>query len=424
MAKATKWTDEKLKALKLAPGKAEQRVLVAPNLYMFLRQRAAGTLGKQWQYRAQVGGSRRWLSLGSFPEVGLARAHAELLQHQSTQEAAKKGEADHPVLVARQKRKAVQAQPTVDEVFKAWIEDKQLGSSKIGGKPVRERTLDILRENFDADIKRHIGDSKMAKLGREAIQQCIDGPRKRGAPGAAAQVYRTLRGLVNFGIKRGFVPGADPMSGIDNPRPYKPASEVAAANDQGIATLLSTLRTSQISTSTSSAIECALLTGARPSEVRLATWAEVNFEHQRWTIPAERSKTGKPLAVHLSAEMLRVLQQAKENGAGSAFLFPGNKVDKATGEAQPLEKMAVGRALTRLHERHAADGFPKLTAHDLRRTFRTMLSRIGTAPHIAELCLGHTERETMRRVYDGHDYSSETKQAWDAAGAHIATLQK
>lgn len=424
MAKATKWTDEKLKALKLPTGKAEQRVLVAPNLYMFLRQRAAGTLGKQWQYRAQVGGTRRWLSLGSFPEVGLARANGELLQHQATQEAAKKGEADHPALVARQKRKAVQAQPTVDDAFGAWMSDKQLGSSRIGGKPVRQRTLDILRENYDSDVKRHIGESKVAKLTREAIQQCIDGPRKRGAPGAAAQVYRTLRGLVTFSIKRGFIPGADPMSGIDNPRPYKPASVVVAADDSGMATLFRVLRTTQIGASTRNAIACALLTGARPSEVRLATWAEVNFERHQWTIPAIRSKTGKPHTVHLSGEMVRLLQEAKETGAGSDLIFPGSKVDQATGQVQPLEKMAVARALARLHERHAADGLPKLRPHDLRRTFRTMLSRIGIAPHVAELCLGHTERETMRRVYDGHDYSVETRQAWDAAGMHIATLQK
>lgn len=53
----------------------------------------------------------------------------------------------------------------------------------------------------------------------------------------------------------------------------------------------------------------------------------------------------------------------------------------------------------------------KLRPHDLQRTFRTMLSRIEVAPHVAELCLGHIEKETMRRVYDGHDYSSEMADA-------------
>ena len=48
----------------------------------------------------------------------------------------------------------------------------------------------------------------------------------------------------------------------------------------------------------------------------------------------------------------------------------------------------------------------------------------GVAPHVAELCLGHVEKETMRRVYDGHDYSGEMADAWDRAGAHIAALRK
>jgi hypothetical protein len=56
-------------------------------------------------------------------------------------------------------------------------------------------------------------------------------------------------------------------------------------------------------------------------------------------------------------------------------------------------------------------------------TFRTMLSRIGVAPHVAELCLGHIEKETMRRIYDGHDYRGEMEDAWDRAGAHIGALR-
>jgi integrase len=68
-------------------------------------------------------------------------------------------------------------------------------------------------------------------------------------------------------------------------------------------------------------------------------------------------------------------------------------------------------------------GGKKLRPHDLRRTFRTMLSRIGVVPHVAELCLGHIEKETMRRVYDGHDYSGEMADAWDRAGAHIGALR-
>lgn len=63
--RATRWTDAKLAAFKLPDGIAEQRVLVAPGLYLHGRRKADGTAAKHWQYRAQVDGVRRWLSLGA-----------------------------------------------------------------------------------------------------------------------------------------------------------------------------------------------------------------------------------------------------------------------------------------------------------------------------------------------------------------------
>ncbi len=154
-------------------GKAEQRVLVEPGLYLYLRQRTGRDVAKQWQFRAQVDGIRRWLSLGAFPAVGLAKANAELLTHRTAHESAKKGEADHPVIAARFARKAAKAQPTVAEVFAEWLADKRMGSARKGGLPVRERTINVLIENFDLDIRGRIGDAKIAKVAREGCRPAL-----------------------------------------------------------------------------------------------------------------------------------------------------------------------------------------------------------------------------------------------------------
>jgi len=419
--RATRWTDEKVKAQKLPDGLKERRVLVEPGLYLFMRQRADGQTSKQWQYRAQVAGKRRWLSLGSYPEVTLAQAGDERRTHDKVHEAAKKGEADHPVIVARQTRKAAIAQPSVDDVFEEMVADKLMGSSRKGGKPVRERTIAVLRENYELDIKARIGDAKVAKLTREAVQDCIDGPRRRGAPGAAAHVYRTLRAIINFALKRNHIPGADPMRGIENPRPYRPAP-VVAATDAELVRLLADLDKSQLWPSTKLAIEFQLLTGGRPTEIRLATWAEMDLARRVWTIPDSRLKTDREHRVHLSKQAVALLERARQvprtaTTDGKAlpdYVFPGAK-----GAA--MEKRAVGRALTRLADR-VEDG-KRLRPHDVRRTLRTMMSRIGVDPHIAELCIGHLEKETMRRIYDGHDYWNEMADAWDRAGAHIEALR-
>ncbi len=411
MARATKWTDEKIKALKLPEGKTEVRSLVESGLYLFARQRSKGDVAKQWQYRAQVGGVRKWLSLGAYPAVRLAAARAELARHHAAHEAAKKGEADHPVIAARFARKASIAMPTVAELFKEWIADKRLGSARKGGRPVRERTVQVLQENFDADIRDRIGDAKIAKITREALQSCIDAPRKRGSPGSAAKVYVTLRGLVNFATARGHIEGADPMRGIENPRPYRPAP-VNAANDADLVSLMADLEASQLWPSTKLAIELQLLTGVRPVEIRLADWSEFDTDRAVWTIPADRVKTGREFKVHLSKQALQVLERARTLRGKSGYVFPGS-------EGEALEKMAIARALRRM----AARGTKKLSPHDLRRTFRTALSRLGVQPHIAELCLNHIEAQTMRRVYDGHDYFGEMAGAWDLMGSHLASLR-
>ncbi|HEU5293521.1 MAG TPA: tyrosine-type recombinase/integrase [Burkholderiaceae bacterium] len=352
--RATKWTDAKVAAEKLPAGKTELRKLVEPGLYLHIRRKTDGSLSKHWQYRAQVDGVRRWLSLGAYPQVGLAKAKDELSGHQKAHEAAKKGEADHPVIAARFARKANKAQPTVAVVFDEWIADKRLGSARKAGAPVRERTIDVLTENFDADIRNRIGDAKVGKLTREAIQACIDAPRKRGAPGAAAQVFRTLRGLMHFAIRREYIVGADPMRGIENPKPYRPAP-VNAATDAQLVALLRAVDESQLWPSTKYAIELQLLTGARPGEVRLATWSEIRTSRALWTIPADRVKSGREFRVHLSNQAVKLLQRAQEIKADkSDLVFPG-----ANGGA--LEKMAVARALSRIAERTAAQGSKKLT---------------------------------------------------------------
>jgi integrase len=415
MAKASRWTDEKVKALKLPAGKTERRTLVEPGLYLFLRKRVSGDVAKQWQYRAQVDGVRRWLSLGAYPAVGLAKAKSELALHQAVQEAAKKGEADHPALAARSTRKAKKAQPTVNEAFETWIADKRLGSSRKQGKPVRQRTIDVLTENFNADIRGRIGDAKLATITPEALRSCIDAARRRGSPGAAAHVYRTLRGLVNFGVRRGYV-DADPMRSIENPKPYRP-QPVIAANDAELAALLKSLDNSQLWESTKLAIEFQLLTGVRPAEARLSTWREFDLSRAVWSISAERVKSDRAFRVHLSGPALQILKRAKAISSRSEFVFPG-----ANGGA--MEKMAIARALSRLAKRADDPNAKHLRPHDLRRTFRTMLSRLGIQPHVAELCMNHQETETMRRVYDGYDYTGEMADAWDKAGAHIAALRK
>ena len=50
------------------------------------------------------------------------------------------------------------------------------------------------------------------------------------------------------------------------------------------------------------------------------------------------------------------------------------------------------------------------TIHDLRRTCRSLLAKIGTPSHIAERCVNH-KIKGVEGIYDRYDYFEERKKA-------------
>jgi len=64
---------------------------------------------------------------------------------------------------------------------------------------------------------------------------------------------------------------------------------------------------------------------------------------------------------------------------------------------------------------------PAFTLHDLRRTFRTGLGRLGIPSHIAELAINHT-RSGIEAVYDRHTYQGEIASALAQWAAHVGAI--
>ena len=89
-----------------------------------------------------------------------------------------------------------------------------------------------------------------------------------------------------------------------------------------------------------------------------------------------------------------------------------------------VSKMATARAMARLSKRLKEKGIDPVRPHDLRRTFRTALARIGIAPHIAERCINHADANPLDAVYNAHDYRPQMVEAWDRVGTHIAALRQ
>jgi integrase len=157
-------------------------------------------------------------------------------------------------------------------------------------------------------------------------------------------------------------------------------------------------------------VRALLLTGQRREEISGQTWAEIDQDVSRWTLPASRSKNGKPHFIPLSAQM-QTLLRAQPRFERSDLVFPGER-----GVFSGWSKSKA-----RLDRRSGVSGW---TLHDVRRTVATGLQRLGVRLEVTEAVLNHVSgsRAGVVGIYQRHNWADEKRAALDAWGAHIMTI--
>jgi integrase len=139
-----------------------------------------------------------------------------------------------------------------------------------------------------------------------------------------------------------------------------------------------------------------LLTAQRRGAVLRMRWQDISDDGV-WEIPSEDREKGNAGALRLPEQALAIIN-AQPRIAGHAFVFAG----KSDG---PLNGMSRPKA--RFDKRCGISGW---TLHDCRRTARSLMSRAGVRPDIAERVMGHT-LQGVEGVYDRHAYFDEKADA-------------
>ena len=159
-----------------------------------------------------------------------------------------------------------------------------------------------------------------------------------------------------------------------------------------------------------------LLTLQRRSELALAQWREFDLNGKTWMIPDAHAKTGKGHTVPLSDWAVEELRKLKVMADGSRYVLPS--ADKSA----PIDPKYITRSVARCLKRFKKHGVAAFTPHDLRRTGRTGLARLGVKIDIAERVLNHA-RERMEATYDVHEYVDEKREALDSWAKYLAELR-
>jgi hypothetical protein len=137
-----------------------------------------------------------------------------------------------------------------------------------------------------------------------------------------------------------------------------------------------------------------LLCAARLKEI---AWAHAReFDGANLVIPAERYKSKVTHMLPLSDTALALIPR------GNGYLFGGAKPVNGFGHI----KRRIDKAIADIRRQDGREAMPAWTYHDLRRTARSLMSRVGVTSDIAERVLGH-RIAGIRSVYDMHDYLKE-----------------
>jgi integrase len=149
-------------------------------------------------------------------------------------------------------------------------------------------------------------------------------------------------------------------------------------------------RLAEIDNRASRALQIAILTACRTSEVLGMTWDEVDFDTATWSIPEERMKMDLPHRVPLSAPALAILRDLYETRGQNPHVFPVRPM-------RPLSNMSMAMLLRRL-------GAGDVTVHGFRSSFRDWATEIDKTEYAtAERCLAHVTGNSTALAYDRSD---------------------
>jgi integrase len=373
-----------------------------------LQLRVADTGVKSWHWRFYWHGKRARLVLGVWPKTGLAEAH-------------EKAEAARALL-----RRGIDPRRAGITVAPRVKSERPPAEGPPG------HTVEHLAREF---MTRHV---KRQRRRPEYVQQILDAsvlprwarrdartikPREiielldeiaDRAPVMANRVAGLLSQMFRFGIHRAIVE-TTPVQLLYRPGgKEKPRARVFLEDE--LKAFLTNLDDACRFQRLPHVLTLLLLTLQRRSELALAEWREFNFTDKTWTIPDEHAKAGKGHVLPLSEWAIEELQKLKVMADGSRYVLPN-----ADGSA-PADPKYITRSVARCLKRFQKHGVAAFTPHDLRRTGRTGLARLGVKVDIAERVLNHA-RERIEATYDVHEYVDEKREALQTWAKYLAELR-
>lgn len=382
-------TDPGISKIGRAPkGKRTERFdALAPGLC--LRVTDNGT--KSWSVYYRLEGKHKRMTIGGWPAVTVADARERARE---IKEQAKAGTNPKAVRQAAADAARTEAETAARKTFGAIAERYiRRECCDENNQPVRLKRGPA----YAAVIRRRLlpkwKDRQMTDLRRGDLTEITDALIDAGKPMAAHRVHEIVKRIFNWSMDRGDIE-LSPFAAMRPPVKKQPRDRIL--KDAEIKALWNTL--GDMGYPFGSLQKLLLLLGQRRGEVAEMRWSEVTPDGRTWTIPAARNKMGREHLVPLPDAAVAILE-------GLPRFNEGDFVFTTTSGRRPVSGFSKCAARTT-----ELSGIAGWTIHDLRRTCRTGLARLGVPEIVAERVVNHA-KQGLVKVYDLHEYEDEKREA-------------
>lgn len=336
-------------------------------------------------------GNPRKIGLGVWPAVSVDAA-----RRAAQGEAGRVARGDDPATERREAKRKVKATVT------ATLDD--YGSSLKRRKYANLATaMSTLRRGLCGCLTRDV-----ASLTRRELVDIIEKIEGEGRAGAAADLRKQLRTFLEWTTNRGLTP-FNVLAGLRRERATK--AQRIAADECGRALSDGELKAVWTASDPTKAfgrlVRALIVTGARRGE--MAGLERGMCSEDRLRLPSSHTKQGRPHEIPVTPLLRLILDDCPRTKSGLLFASPSTD-----GVMGGWTQLVAG-----VRKRSEVE----FTLHDLRRTMRSGLSRLGITHDVAELMLGH-QRDDLVRRYDKDDRWAArvaAAEAWSTLIEKVAT---
>lgn len=400
------------KTIQKAAKDGQKRLTDGDGLYILFNVNG-GSHG--WRLDYSFEGKRKTLSLGTYPDTGLALARSKAGECRqmvaqgvdpSAQRKAKKQDQQASIESQKRVEKGLPALGSFEAIARDWHSTVHTAKVSEGHA---ERTLIRLEQ----DVFPWLGAMKLAEVSAPMLLEVLRRVEKRGAIETAHRIRQACGQIFRYGIATGHCE-RDPANDLrDALQPVIVKHHPAITDPKQLGDLLRAFEDYRGQPVTRAALKLAPLVFLRPGELRQAEWAEFDLDAALWTIPAARMKrvkqqkiSGAPHLVPLSRQAVAILKELQPLTGRGRYVFPSPR----TAE-RPMSENGVLSAMRRM-------GIEKdeMTGHGFRATARTMLvERLNVNESIVEAQLAHAVKDSLGRAYNRTEFLEQRQsmmQTW------------